>query len=578
MAARERVQCESVDGLVFDAEYDSGGLGHVKAHGDGTFALWTRADCEGSWCATRWRSWFSFSVRGATSGQVLRFEVHNMNTRVRLLEHGFCPVWRSLPSQPEWRRVEQPARAEMENGSPDTFVVRFSHEVVTPAGETLFFAFCFPHGYVDCMARLGWVDALLAAPSGEADAALLLAEECDAEALEQAAYAAALGDVDDAQPAHVALTAELLARAAAKATASLLPAQRGAGIYYRRELLTRSQQGRRIDLLTITARRGAGVELEAPLEAPLLPGTGERPAVFPGRPVVLVTARVHPGETPASHVFDGLLELLLRADDPRAAALREAYVFKLIPMLNPDGVAAGHYRADASGLDLNRTYEQPSAADQPSIFAAMAVVRQLAARGTLRLYVDLHAHANKRGAFFYANALPSEEERQAAALYAHLVALNTRWLDLSGCSWRDAAVHKGSGRSAVFMASRCPLVFTLECNYDGASSVNELPPRHGAGDVGSGRLSPDESADEGASANTGASPKVTQQTTPKFTPQRWQEVGRALGLAALDMAAANPASRLGALADGGLQAGLERARKAASWFGEYAENEEDDDG
>lgn len=61
------------------------------------------------------------------------------------------------------------------------------------------------------------------------------------------------------------------------------------------------------------------------------------------RPVIILTSRVHPCETPASWVMQGIIEMLLD-NNPLSDRLRKKFIFKLIPMLNPDGVALGMSR------------------------------------------------------------------------------------------------------------------------------------------------------------------------------------------------------------------------------------------
>ena len=111
-----------------------------------------------------------------------------------------------------------------------------------------------------------------------------------------------------------------------------------AGVYYRRELATRSLEGARVDLLTISSTEGmmpgsvredliAGIFPDGMLEPE------SRPRRFVGKRYVFLSSRVHPGEVPASHVLNGLLDVLCDPNNETGKMLRERFVFKVIPML-----------------------------------------------------------------------------------------------------------------------------------------------------------------------------------------------------------------------------------------------------
>jgi len=87
---------------------------------------------------------------------------------------------------------------------------------------------------------------------------------------------------------------------------------------------------------------------------------------------VIVMARVHPGETVSSWMMQGslrtiigLIEFLVDPNNKEAAILRNNFVFKIIPMLNPDGVVNGNYRCSMAGCDLNRQWDKPSKVGTP---------------------------------------------------------------------------------------------------------------------------------------------------------------------------------------------------------------------
>ena len=74
---------------------------------------------------------------------------------------------------------------------------------------------------------------------------------------------------------------------------------------------------------------------------------------------VMVTGRVHPGETVSSYMMKGLIDFLLGATR-EANLLRDHFIFKIVPMMNPDGVIQGNYRTSLAGCDLNRRYKNAS--------------------------------------------------------------------------------------------------------------------------------------------------------------------------------------------------------------------------
>lgn len=114
------------------------------------------------------------------------------------------------------------------------------------------------------------------------------------------------------------------------------------------------------------------IVIEQPIDCQLL-NAHERHVIILQQ-VFFLTSRVHPGETPSSHVFNGFLDFILRPDDPRAQTLRHHFVFKLVPMLNPDGVYHGYYRTDTRGVNLNRMYLSPNLELHPSIYATRILV------------------------------------------------------------------------------------------------------------------------------------------------------------------------------------------------------------
>lgn len=91
---------------------------------------------------------------------------------------------------------------------------------------------------------------------------------------------------------------------------------------------------------------------------------------------IVVLARSHPGESVTSFVCQGFLEFLM-GSHPIANILRENFVFKVIPMINPDGVFLGNNRCNLIGQDLNRVWNIATEFSHPTILAARNLLKEL---------------------------------------------------------------------------------------------------------------------------------------------------------------------------------------------------------
>ncbi|XP_075711393.1 cytosolic carboxypeptidase 4 [Rhinoderma darwinii] len=158
-------------------------------------------------------------------------------------------------------------------------------------------------------------------------------------------------------------------------------------VYFKQQTLCHTLSGNPCPIVTITAM-------------PKSSSQSHREELC-SRQFMVLTARVHPGESNASWVMKGTLEFLT-SSDPLAQILREMFIFKIVPMLNPDGVINGNHRCSLNGEDLNRQWLSPTCNLQPTIYHIKGLLYYLNSIGrTPLVFCDYHGHSQRKNVFFY---------------------------------------------------------------------------------------------------------------------------------------------------------------------------------
>lgn len=227
--------------------------------------------------------------------------------------------------------------------------------------------------------------------------------------------------------------------------------------FLKRELLAYSIQKRRVDVLTITS----------PSNLEKAEGQKQR--------VVIIVSRIHPGDAPTSYVCQGIIDFLI-SNHPVAVCLRDVVVFKIIPMINPDGVFLGNHRSNLMGQDLNRNWEQVSEFSHPTLYALQQLITQYSMNKDISLdfILDLHGNTTLPGVFVYGNTYDDVYRYERHILYPKLLAQNIADFVVDNTMYNRDVLKAGTTRRHFYNYLPSTNCYTLEISFYGHKKPDSL--------------------------------------------------------------------------------------------------------
>lgn len=186
---------------------------------------------------------------------------------------------------------------------------------------------------------------------------------------------------------------------------------------------------------------------------------------------MVITARVHSGETVSSFMMCGVLEFLL-GNTREARILRKKFIFKIVPMLNPDGVRYGNYRCSLIGVDLNRRWEKPNRQLHPTIYYTKKMIEVFSEHHTLLMCCDLHGHTRKRNVFMYGCAIKSMDcltlrRNLMAKVIPVEMSKRSKFFTFKDCHFRLEKSKNSTARIVLYKDFNITHSYTMEASFFG---------------------------------------------------------------------------------------------------------------
>ena len=149
------------------------------------------------------------------------------------------------------------------------------------------------------------------------------------------------------------------------------------------------------------------------------------------RKAVVIIGRQHPGETVGSFVVKGFIDFLM-GDSEEAKKLREIYVFKIVPMMNPDGVLVGNSRTSFAGCDLNRRWSKPNEIIHPEVYSTKQMITKLSNQRNIAFIIDCHGHFGTFNSLFYCNY---KDNKRTCKLFPYICSKLSKIINFQQCTF-----------------------------------------------------------------------------------------------------------------------------------------------
>ena len=164
------------------------------------------------------------------------------------------------------------------------------------------------------------------------------------------------------------------------------------------------------------------------------------------RKAVVLIGRQHPGETVGSYVIKGCIDFLMGNSD-EAKKLREIYLFKIVPMMNPDGVLVGNSRTSFAGCDLNRRWGKPNEIIHPEVFHTKQMITKLATQRNIAFVIDCHGHFGTFNSLFYCNY---KDNKRTCKLFPYICSRLSKIISFQQCTFSMPRYKLSTERISLF--------------------------------------------------------------------------------------------------------------------------------